>query len=755
MDLSSSLHPLLPEHLGVLAIGCLCADAPARPPAVRDLLAQHFGVSLSAERIAVVIERVKAQWPQLLGSHTGPESVLQPRSTQHAALVFTQTVPSHWHGNCVLDGGLLIRVATLPTVCFTLAFGMCRGEVLLLRCVDCGACYAGPWCWPTGGDSKNFPEGHHHPKGVTNLERLENSRWFFATPRVCWETALLRLFLLLAARGGVSWTALFVVYNSLFGSTLAGTQYAHREHFVKFVEMAVMVWGALRLICGARVDSLWAVQQHLRPHHVADDFRDLLAATRRAWERLAALHTCWLCRKWPGVIVDGKWCVQVSLCNYRPCGAVWCEALATGAVIGCTNRPQRGSKYCAAHLLPKGSREVAAPELVEHRVVISDHDASLEYKCRDGQWLSSSGAPAASIRAYELTLLPKMHPARPDDEPETCSKDPLRGTLESYVSRKSGGLLVGVSPCLQVVGVRPMYSSESLTQVILFVWHMLTYLTCTTWVIYDFACGALRHIRTQMDKRRGRPSESSWRRLLSLNWAVDRLHFGKGHVACKDEASTYYEPCVNPFSHSELLGIDTEAAEQIFHIANRWQTNLSHCHPVHFDLQLLLLSSEHNERNRCDKAVQRYKLKQSAGVSSEVASKSRAPGQDAGPCAESIHLKRRKLISHGCSEFESGSQAEACMVEGVPAQPPGSSTDMAPGLAAGVGRDFLACEFVYMNGGSRTVHKVVAHGGIWIATKCSYVPPWGAKPMRLQQLTGKDLYTCGTCCGARCPLILD
>lgn len=137
-----------------------------------------------------------------------------------------------------LDQGMLVRTATVPTACFTLAFGMIRGSVVLLRCVTCGATYGGPWCWPTGGDAKNFPDGHHRPRGATNADTLQHSRWFFATPQVCWETSLLKLCLLLAARGGVSWTALFTVYSTLFSSTFAGTQYAQRTHFITALEVA-------------------------------------------------------------------------------------------------------------------------------------------------------------------------------------------------------------------------------------------------------------------------------------------------------------------------------------------------------------------------------------------------------------------------------------------------------------------------------------------------------------------------------------
>jgi hypothetical protein len=239
MDLGELLRPLQPEHLGVLAVGHLVADGPGRAAAVRDLLAKNFSVDVSEDTISRVITRVLSVRPQLLAGYVTNESVLQPRSNAYAALLYRQYVPAHWQSACVVDQGMLVRVATVPTVCFTLAFGMCQGEVILLQCTDCGAMYAGPWCWPTGGASKKFPEGHHHPKGATSLRLLDQCRWFFATPQVCWETSFLKLCLLLAARGGISWTALFTVYSSLFSSTLAGTQYAHRTHFVSAVEMAV------------------------------------------------------------------------------------------------------------------------------------------------------------------------------------------------------------------------------------------------------------------------------------------------------------------------------------------------------------------------------------------------------------------------------------------------------------------------------------------------------------------------------------
>eukprot|EP00974_Lingulodinium_polyedra_P073858 7153043-Lingulodinium_polyedra.AAC.1 len=76
---------------------------------------------------------------------------------------------------------------------------------------------------------------------------------------------------------------------------------------------------------------------------------------------------------------------------------------------------------------------------------------------------------------------------------------------------------------------------------------------------------------------------ANWRTLQSLVWAIDRLHFTY-HSGCRDAASPWYVPGVDPGSHPELRGVDTEAAEQIFHIASRWQIILSSTSPAHQEL---------------------------------------------------------------------------------------------------------------------------------------------------------------------------
>lgn len=307
-----------------------------------------------------------------------------------------------------------------------------------------------------------------------------------------------------------------------------------------------MLWGAMKLICRAGLESIWSVKFFLRPHHLATDFQSLLEATRRAWEHLASLHTCSLSRTVPAIVVDGKWCLQFSLCNDRHSRSVWEPSLATGYITGCIDRPLRGSKYCSAHQLPllEEQETQETPELEEHKEVRTAQGVKLQYKVKGSkQWKDVGELPMCSIRNYELTQLPRVGAAGTD---ETCSKDPRRGTSESFINRKSGGLLVAAYPCLHIVGLSSMYSSESLTQVVLFVWRVLSYLPGIRWVLYDFACGVLRHLRVQAEAREGEHREA-WKKLLALRWLVDKLHFCKGHKACKNPQSKFYEPSVNPY----------------------------------------------------------------------------------------------------------------------------------------------------------------------------------------------------------------
>ena len=224
----------------------------------------------------------------------------------------------------------------------------------------------------------------------------------------------------------MSWTALFVVYNTLFASTFSGTQYAHREHFISAAEVAVIAWASMRLVCKAGVGSIWSVPFYMRPHHEATYFEFLLHAVAGAYEKMASTHaqTCCSFRAVPCIIVDG---LQVSLCNDREAGVIWEDALATGCLSGCTARPQPGSKYCKQHQLPGNDEDSEAPVIHAHREVMTHTSIYLEYKNESGDWKKSSEVSAHSIRTYDLNRLPKLADALAPAG-NGCSKDPRRGT---------------------------------------------------------------------------------------------------------------------------------------------------------------------------------------------------------------------------------------------------------------------------------------------------------------------------------------
>ena len=269
--LTDLLFPLQPEHLGVLALAYNAADAPGRGALAETLLRRNFGVQVERAAIDAVLHRILRERSWLIALQTGPEARLQPLTPGAGILDAAQYVPAHWQGRCQIDDGVLERWKTYPTSCFTLARGRLQGELLLLKCRSCGAVYSGAWCWPHGSDKPGFPEGCHRPRGAATLQRLDEARWFFAVPQVCFETCLLKFCLLLAARGGVSWSALYVVYTAMFGSTFADTSLAARTHFVTALEMAAawrwLVKGSRLRIGAARVRSRIrsnAVTQFLR-----------------------------------------------------------------------------------------------------------------------------------------------------------------------------------------------------------------------------------------------------------------------------------------------------------------------------------------------------------------------------------------------------------------------------------------------------------------------------------------------------------
>eukprot|EP00959_Pyramimonas_sp_CCMP1952_P448253 9386262-Pyramimonas_sp.AAC.1 len=186
--------------------------------------------------------------------------------------------------------------------------------------------------------------------------------------------------------------------------------------------------------------------------------------------------------------------------------------------------------------------------------------------------------------------------ARQKKQQEDCNKDDRKDVDELLVGRKSAGIFVAVTPCLQIAAIAPMWASESISQLLLFLLATRELFLDLAYVIYDNACAVARHLRKR--QREGPPSDPDapgWTWLLGLQWIIDRLHFTY-HKSCRDKTSPYFVPGVDADDYPSLKGVDTEAVEQLFHVANRWQVVLSGAHPVHEELLLLIFARDHNRR---------------------------------------------------------------------------------------------------------------------------------------------------------------
>ena len=620
----------------------------------------------------------------------------------------------------------------------TLSRGMVKGESRVLLCFRCRTVYGGRWCWKGVPEDSAFPSGYHRPQ--LSGDARHPTRWFFATPQVCWEISLLDFLLGCMARGGMSLTAIFEVYRRLWAFTVEGTMYATRQHFLAKTEVALLVWASVCLIEASPIEAA-EFQWVLRPHHIAQDFGPLVTLLRRAFHELAGTHKCKLMTDLRCLIVDGKWCVQTAICNARDGGLVWDSTLATGFLTGCTERPVPGGKYCARHM-----RECTTPQedctITGHREVVGPDSVSLEYKV-DGTWRPATHVAVPQVRAYELTLL-RARTTTHADEFSTCNKDSRKGVPETFASRKSSGLLAAVTPCLQIAGVRPMYASESITQVLVFVSFVVGFFVDMRFLIYDNACGVVRSLNKKLRLHAASPVlAAAWGVVAGLQWVIDRLHWTY-HTGCRDASTGWYVPGVDPHAHSALLGVDTEAAEQVFHIANRWQTVLSNTSPIHQEMFLLIFSWQHNVHHSCDEAVRKYMAAQKAASASdpEAASAPPPPLPLAGVLAPRRPRKRFKLCATAsCGACaEPSTDARAGDVSSVGSSAPSDLSQ--PGATPLAGTSWAV-----LNAASATVHSVLLRQDVY--SRCSWSFQGKADVVVEDSLRGHGYSLCGICYGAR------
>ena len=67
--------------------------------------------------------------------------------------------------------------------------------------------------------------------------------------------------------------------------------------------------------------------------------------------------------------------------------------------------------------------------------------------------------------------------------------------------------------------------------------------------------------------------QESQEALRRLTWFIDKFHFGcsnislvEPHHACRDPFHKFHDKDVDPYHYSELQGIDTVAAKQVFSV---------------------------------------------------------------------------------------------------------------------------------------------------------------------------------------------
>jgi hypothetical protein len=518
-ELEQTMQPFPAHSLGWFCLGYHMSDVLGRDKCIADLLLRSQ-VAPAELCTATVARPVLAK---LLSLHANWVTV-HPSSVATVTVLIDGSPRPHSLAPCVQEwvpvvakqccGRALVRWRLLPAVFLTIASGLRRGHVVCLKCYTCNSVYAGCWKWLQVLDCSNFPDGFHKPLLASTSTSLGH-RWFFATPQVVVEFTLLAYLLGLLARGGVSFTAFAVVYTGMWSASMRGTMYMQRTHFLQKLELNVIAYASVLMFAESGLDVkdfIW----HLRPHHEADDFAGLLVLVRQAFALLSAAHACWLFRRVRALITDGKWCIQTSICNARDCNPVFSAAIREGYFKGCVERPVRGSLYCKAHGHGHGSRKAAASDDVKvtsHRKVVKDDGVFLEYRV-EGVWLPATVVDTADVRAYEKWMLRKRTPTLLDEE---CNKDTRKGVDETVCGRKTAGIFVAVTPCLQIAAITPMFASESVAQLLLFLLNLRTLFEDLVYVIYDNACAVVRHLRKRLrESPPADPDDAAWKWLMAF-----------------------------------------------------------------------------------------------------------------------------------------------------------------------------------------------------------------------------------------------
>ena len=401
----------------------------------------------------------------------------------------------------------------------------------------------------------------------------------------------------------------------------------------------------------------------------------------------------------------------------------------------------KGAYFCARHQ----ADATLPPEqcvVTQHREVAGVGVPELQYLYNDC-WTEAATVPATQVRSYEMSLLRARKATH--ERAESCNRDSRKDVSEtSFHGRKTGGILVAVTPCLQIVYLQPMYGSESLTQVLLMVAAVFRVLGNLAYVMYDNACSMVRHIRKQEGTREKQGvSTVAWSLFKAVHWVIDRLHCHY-HRCWRDPAGSWYVPLVRPVDHPVLMGVDTEAAEQVFHIADRWQLVLSNAAPVHHELFLLLFAHEHNRHHECTPFWNRYSRAQAMPVEplQHTAPDVILSSSLCLPCDPGDRKRKRKVVATSCEAADVA--MSSVDVGGAAASTASASETVSAPIRHANVISQVHCAFVVVNEGSKTIHGVDLPSDVY--SRCSWSFQYRARAVAVETLQGRrDLYTCGVC----------
>ena len=274
-------------------------------------------------------------------------------------------------------------------------------------------------------------------------------------------------------------------------------------------------------------------------------------ACQLMWEEICSRPNRWVQHscKTPGcsegyVTVDGNEYLKRSKCAL-PTTKVKLRKDLPPIFQCCTNSPQPGgksqepSKFCEKHTkVAKEAEELPVP-------------------------------PEFNVDKCEAGLLPE----------EVCLADAAysgckRPNKNTLFFESTAGMLALIRPCGIVVNMTEMFTSESFTQVFLFILRTFSRdvgdITRLKYLGYDRACGLVPYLRNQAKNG----SSGAILLLEHVNFLVDIFHVSKHMEAVcmpPDNPKCEFHPHLPKFS--TIKGVNTESCEQGF-VNNRFNTDL-------------------------------------------------------------------------------------------------------------------------------------------------------------------------------------